>query len=526
MILDHQIIESERAILVETDDPATLLSRVPAAFQLEPRIVGMAHDVENTARLALMGVQVQSPIEKYYNWPCDRVQYKNLFAHTKTTAGFLVSNPHSYCLNAIGTMKTISALWAADYLISVGHARRVLIVAPIESLERAWGDTIFVHLTHRTFNVLHGSADKRRKLLAQPKDFYIINPDGLVVIQKELAARDDLDIYLIDELADFRNKTNFWKALDALIYPDKRPPIPWVWGLTATPRPQKATDPYYQCRLITPTTVPKYFSQFRAMVQSHESQYIWIDRPEAQQIIFQCMKPAIRFTRDECLDLPGEVYSELAAEMSAEQTKHYKEIMRDLFTEIQGGRISAVNEGVKRSKLLQIACGVVYDTNGVPHEIDAGTRIEVLLRTIERTDEKVIVFVPLTEVTNTLYRAVSKHWSTAIVYGDIPRKERDQIFSDFQQKEDPSVLIAHPECMARSLTLTEASTIIWYAPIDSNYFYEQANGRITRQGQKYVANIIHMSGSAIERKMYKRLQERKSTQGALLEMIEKGESLL
>ena len=526
MIPSHHIFEEERALVLETSDPAFVLKNVPTAFQLTPTIVGMPHNVENTARLAVMGVQVDSPIQHYYNWPCDRVQYKNLFEHTKVTAGFLVSNPHSYCLNAIGTMKTISALWAADYLISIGIARRVLIVAPMESLERAWGDTLFIHLTHRTFNVLHGTAEKRRKLLAQPKDFYIINPDGLTVIQKELAARDDLDIYLIDELADFRNKTNFWKALDSLIYPDKRPPIPWVWGLTATPRPQKATDPYYQCRLVTPTTVPKFFSQFRALVQSHESQYIWIDRPESQQIIYQCMRPAIRYTRDQCLDLPGEVYSALDAEMSTEQTKHYKEIMRDLFTEIQGGRISAVNEGVKRSKLLQIACGVVYDTNGLPHEIDAGTRIEVLLRTIERTDEKVIVFVPFTEVTNTLYRKVSKHWSCAIVYGDVSRKERDQIFSDFQNKPDPSVLIAHPECMSRSLTLTEASTIIWYAPVDSNYTYEQACGRITRQGQKYVANIIHIGGSAIERKMYKRLQERQSTQGALLEMIQKGESPL
>lgn len=525
--MTHQIFPDVRGLVVETTDPWLMLQKVPTAFQLGPTTVGMPHGVEEVMRLAtFLGIQVESPIEYYYRWPRDKTQFEKVFDHTKTTAGFLVSNPRAYCLNGIGTMKTITALWAADYLMSLGLIKRVLIVAPVEALERAWGDTLFVHLTHRTFNVLHGSADRRRKLLAQPKDFYIVNPDGLPVIQKELAARGDLDLYLIDELADFRNKTNLWKAIEELIYPDKRPPVPWVWGLTATPRPNKATDPYYQCRLVTPTTVPKFFSQFRAMVQSHESTYVWVDRPEAQQIIYQCMRPSIRFTRDQCLDLPGEIYSSLGVEMSAEQTKHYKEITRDLYTEIQGKRINAVNEGVKRLKLLQIACGVVYDTAGESHEIDAGSRIEVLLRTIERTAEKVIVFVPFTEVTNTLYREVSKHWSAAIVYGGVSRGERDRIFSDFQKNADPSILIAHPECMGRSLTLTEASTIIWYAPIDSNYFYEQANGRITRQGQKYVANTIHLSGSAIERKMYKRLQERQSTQGALLEMIQNGESLL
>lgn len=520
-----QIFPEERAVVLETDDPR-VLAALPTGEQLAPGFICAPHDIDTVARLALLGIQVDSPIQHYYRWPRDRVRFEKVFDHQKITAGFLLTNPHAYCLNGIGTMKTMTSLWAADYLLTEGLIKRVVVIAPMESIERAWGDTLFVHLTHRTFAVLRGAAAKRKKLLAQPRDFYIINPDGLPVIQKELAALDSDSLYIIDELADFRNKTNNWKALHALLYPDKKPPISWVWGLTGTPRPQEATDPYHQCKLVTPTTVPKFFGQFKAMVMAHQSQYIWTERPEAQKIIYDCMRPAIRFKRDDCLDLPGEIISVKDVGLSAEQTKHYKEIGRELYTEIQGHRVTAVNEGVKRSKLLQIACGVVYDTNGKPREIDAGTRVEVLLSTIERIDEKVIVFVPFTEVTSMLMREVSKHWSAAAVYGDVPASERNQIFADFQNKSDPSILIAHPQCMARSLTLTEASTIIWYAPIDSNYIYEQANGRIQRQGQKYVANYIHLSGSAIERKMYKRLGMRQSTQGVLLEMVEKGESLI
>jgi SNF2 family DNA or RNA helicase len=80
--------------------------------------------------------------------------------------------------------------------------------------------------------------------------------------------------------------------------------------------------------------------------------------------------------------------------------------------------------------------------------------------------------------------------------------------------------------MSHGLTLTEASTIIWYAPIDSNDEYEQACGRITRPGQHYTANIINLAGSAVERRMYKRLVERQKVQGALLEMVERQESLV
>lgn len=522
-----QVHADLRGLVLQHPNPAAVLQAVPSAFDLGGGLVGMPHDLDTVIRLGYqLKIEAPSPVEHYYDYPRDPTLFEKVFDHQVTTAGFITRNPRCYVLNGIGTMKTVTALWAADYLMREGYVRRALVVAPIEALERAWADTVFFHLRHRKHVVLHGSADKRRKLLAKDADFYVINPHGLPVIEKDLDVRSDLDLFIIDELADFRNKHNMWKALERLIYPKDRPPKPWVWGLTGTPMPQSPEDVYWQCRLITPTTVPQYFGQWKSMVMEKHSTYVWTPRQEAVQIAYQAMRPSIRYTRDDCLDLPGEIHSTLDVEMSNEQKRHYKEIQREFVTEIQGNRVSAVNEGVKLSKLMQIACGVVYATDGKPVVIDAGSRIEILLRTIERIHEKVIVFVPFTEVTNMLYQHIAPHWSAAVVYGDVATKERNQIFSDFQTKDDPSIIIAHPKCMARSLTLTEASTVIWYAPIDSNYDYEQANGRITRQGQKYVANIIHLSGSAVERKAYKRLAARQALQGMLLDLVEKGEQFL
>lgn len=521
-----QVHPDIRGLVMRADRPDGVAQWVPDAFELDRSqgLVGMPHTLDSCIRLAAMGYRPPSPIESYYDWPRDLTLAPFPFEHQKITAGFLTTNPHAYCLNGIGTCKTLTAAWAADYLMREGVIRRAAVLAPLSALERAWADTLFYHLKHRKFEVLHGSADRRRKHLDKPADFYIINHDGVGVIQKELAARDDIDLWIIDELAFYRNKqTASWKALHALLWPDKQPPKSWVWGLTGAPRPQAPTDVYGQCKLITPVTVPQYFSTFRAQTMEHQSLYIWTERPEANMIVYGAMRPSIRYKREDCLDLPGEITSQRDVTLSAEQQKHYKEIMRELYTEVRGGKITAVNEGVKRSKLLQIACGVVYDIHGEPHEMDPGNRVEELLTLIEQCNEKVIVFVPFTEVTNMLHREISKHWSCAIVYGGVSKNERDQIFADFQSKPDPSVLVAHPECMAHSLTLTEASTIIWYAPIDSNDQYEQANGRITRQGQKYVANIIQLGGSPMERRMYKRLKERQSTQGVLLEMVEKNE---
>lgn len=521
--------------MLESDD-RTLLTRVPSAFELAPGVLGMPHDLDTSIRLTSAGIPVASPIEHYYTWPRDRTRIPEPFAHQRATAAFFTLNPRGYCMNGIGTGKTMSAAWACDYLMTMGAGRRALIVSPLSTLERVWGDAFFIHFPHRKFAVLHGSAERRRKLLAQPHDFYIINHDGVGVIQKELAARDDIDMVVLDEGAEFSNKqTAKWKAMDAVIYPPGKPAKPWVWDLTATPIPNEPTDAYGQCKLVTPTSVPAYFTTFRNLCMEHHSTYVWTPRPEAMKIVYDVMRPAIRFKREDCLDLPPAIYSTRDVEMSGEQQKHYKAVMKELHTEIDGGKITALNEGIKLSKLLQIACGCVYDTDGVPRELgdgyeldgsakelQPGNRIETLIQLIEQVGEKVIVFVPFTAVTGMLARTLGKYWNFVVVTGDTSPKERNQIFSDFQSPKDIDI-IAHPGCMSHGLTLTEASTIIWYAPIDSARIYEQANGRITRAGQRFTANIIHLAGSAVERRMYKRLEQRQRVQGVLLDMVAAGE---
>lgn len=512
-----------RALVLEASSPPP----VPEAFELAPGFYGMPHNADTAIRLAAAGIQAPHPIESYYRWPRERTLIPQPFAHQVETTTFALSHPHGYILNDIGTGKTLSAMWAADYLMETGAGHRALIIAPLSTLERVWGDTMFAHFPHRTFSVLHGSAERRKKLLAQPRDVYIVNHDGVGVIKAELLARPDIDIVIIDELAVYRNRqTGKWKVLDALLYTSKGGPKPWVWGLTGAPIPNSPEDAYGQCKLVTPLTVPKFFTQWRNMVMDHQSNFVWTPRAEALTIVHKAMVPAIRFSRDECLDLPPVIYTMLDVELSVDQTKHYKLMAKELHTEVDGGKITALNEGIRLSKLLQIACGCVYDADGTPREIDCGNRVETLMELIDSIGEKCIVFVPFTAVTGMLARELNKHWNFAVITGETPVKERNQIFSDFQNPEKDIDIIAHPGCMSHGLTLVEASTIIWYGAIDSNDTYQQANGRITRPGQRHTANIINLAGSAVERKMFKRLEQRQKLQGALLAMVEAGESLL
>jgi SNF2 family DNA or RNA helicase len=80
-------------------------------------------------------------------------------------------------------------------------------------------------------------------------------------------------------------------------------------------------------------------------------------------------------------------------------------------------------------------------------------------------------------------------------------------------------LVANAATMSHGLTLTAATTIVWYAPVHSNEIYEQACARVRRPGQTKTTVIVHIAGTDVERRVYKRLQDKQSMQGLLLEMM-------
>jgi SNF2 family DNA or RNA helicase len=77
--------------------------------------------------------------------------------------------------------------------------------------------------------------------------------------------------------------------------------------------------------------------------------------------------------------------------------------------------------------------------------------------------------------------------------------------------------------MSHGLTLTEANTVIWFGPVNNYETYEQANARIIRPGQTSKTIIAHLTGTPIEHISYKRLLERGTFQGMLLELFRRQE---
>jgi hypothetical protein len=458
----------------------------------------------------------------HYEWPKASGRFSPYQTQLET-ASFASMNSRCFINNSMGTGKTVSSLWAYDYMRTTRQVKKLLIICPLSTMERTWADEIFKTFPHLQANVLYGSAERRKKLLAdKAADIYIINTDGLRIVKDLLAKRDDIDVVIVDEVAMFRNAgTTRFKVLNEIL--NKQPVQRRVWALTGMPTPNAPTDAWAQCRLVTPgsTAVPKYFGAARDALMDSRGPFKFVAKPSANDTVREWMQPSIRFSLDDVTELPEQVILHRHAEMSEAQKRAYNMMLSKLKTEYAGGEILALNEAVKASKLVQIACGVAYAVDGQRVMLPAPNRIELLRELIAESEGKVIVFVPLTGALEHVAKELSDEWEVAVVHGATPKSERDQIFGNFQNAPNPHVLVANPGTMSHGLTLTAATTIIWFAPIYSLDIYGQANARILRIGQKSKTRIINISGSAIEEKIYDRLEKKESMQALLLDMLEK-----
>jgi SNF2 family DNA or RNA helicase len=327
---------------------------------------------------------------------------------------------------------------------------------------------------------------------------------------------------LVHNCASFRNSsTERWKALNALINGSKKLGTKmktWAWGLTGTPIPNAPTDAWAQVKLINPTNAPGFFGQFRDTVMKPAGPFGWTMRESALDTVRASMQPAVRFSREECIDLPPTTFVTRQTTLTPEQKKAFDDMLKKLKAECEGGQVTAINEAVKMSKLLQICCGVAIGTEG-DVVLPNGPRIELVREIIEEAEAKVLVFVPFTSALEAVAAELRKDFTVDIVNGDTSKHARDETFKNFQNSPNPRVIVANSGTLSHGLTLTAANTIIWMCPIHSNETYMQANARVTRPGQKLNTLIVNIEATELERKIYARLQGKEKTQGILLDLV-------
>lgn len=446
---------------------------------------------------------------------------------------FLVLRRNGQIFITGNTGKTLSMLWAADFLMRQHPPGtcRALIVAPLSILQRVWADAIFKHfLNRRSFQILYGDADKRMAALRKPADFYIINFDGVGIgahvrgkfeldgLSKELAERTDIKICIVDEASGYRDATTKRHRLARMVI-GKRD---YLWLATGTPTPNAPTDSYGLAKLVN-NAFGKSFSTFQSETMVKLTQFKWIPRKDGYDKARQLLTPGIRIDIKSVWDGPELTTQQREVELTVDQKKHLADLKRDLQVVVKSGQpINAANEAAARQKFIQISLGAIYDSNHKAHAIDATPRIKELKAVIEQAPGKILIFAPLTSVLHLLYNALQTE-TRAIINGEVSQKERSKVFQAFQTEDKPRILIADPGTMAHGLDLWQAQTVVWYGITDRSEVFAQANKRAHRPGQKYPVTVVQLVSNPLEREIFRRLENNLSLQGALLDTIRKGD---
>lgn len=499
-----QVIDN-KALLFVTKKAAQITALIPKSKVVEERgalakvLVNWGEDEAKILR-NLRIRDVPHPILGRYKWP----GVYTPFSHQRTTAAFLATHPRCFVLSQAGTGKTSAAAWAADYLMQRGYVKKVLIVCPVSIMDTAWRADLFRTVMHRTVGLAIGDRRRRIKVIDANYDFTIINFDGVKVVREELAAAG-YDLIIVDEATSLKNaQTDRWKAVNSLLQPTTR-----VWLMTGTPASQSPLDAYGLAKLVDPNSVPRSFRAFRDSVMIMVTQHRWIPRADAQERVFNILQPAIRFTKEECLDLPDLLYATRDVPLTAQQKRYYETLRNDMIATAAGEEITAVNAAAKINKLLQVSQGCVFTDNREVIEFDITHRLNELLTVIEQTDQKVIVFVPYRHVLQRLEDELANAGVTCVsIHGGTPGTQRAVYIKQFQSEDDPKVILLIPQAAAHGVTLTRADTVVWWGPVPSAELYLQGNARAHRAGQRNPVTVVRLQGSAVERRIYTLLDDK------------------
>lgn len=507
---------NDRVLLVRTKFPSRITETIKKSKVVkkegEVSEVAVNWGLKEAQTLRTLSLKnVPSPIVRDYSWPG---VYPPM-SHQKDTASFFTLHKRAFCFNEQGTGKTAAAVWAADYLMTQGLIRRVLIICPLSIMQASWQSDLFKCAVHRHVGIAHGSREKRKAIIDSSAEFVIINYDGVETVASDLAKDGRFDLVIVDEANAYKNvQTKRWKALKVLIADNT-----WLWMMTGTPAAQSPTDAYGLAKMASPQNVPRFFGTFRDMVMVNISRFKWIPKPDAQKTVFAALQPAIRFTKEQCIDLPDITYTSRQAPLSPQQEKYYKILKDDMLMSAAGEEVSTVNAATNLNKLLQISGGAVYTDSGNVIEFDVSNRLSVVQEVIDEASHKVLVFVPFTHTIRLLKDYLVKNGiSCEVINGDVSVNKRTDIFKRFQEQAEPKVLLIQPQAASHGVTLTAANVVIWYAPVTSIETYLQANARIHRQGQKNPMTVVHITGSSVENKLYGMLQGKLNTHNKLVDL--------
>jgi hypothetical protein len=233
---------------------------------------------------------------------------------------------------------------------------------------------------------------------------------------------------------------------------------------------------------------------------------------------------SFRITKKECLDLPDKIYVTRDVDLTPEQVKLYKEMSEYQFAMLEkDDQIHEMSAQIVLTKLLrlhQLLCGTFVSDEGEVQSIP-NNRIDALREILEETSGKVIIWATYRDNIFQIAKMLQDSYgddSFVTYFGDTSPEERTQAISKFQDEESPvRFFLGNVQTAGRGITLTAASTVVYYSNNFSLELRQQSEDRAHRLGQKnkvtYIDLVVRHS---LDEKIIKSLIEKRNIANEIL----------
>ena len=290
--------------------------------------------------------------------------------------------------------------------------------------------------------------------------------------------------------------------------------------LTGSPVTKSPLDLYKQCEFLDPWLLghQSYYgfrTRYAVMKTANfggRSVQIVVGYKNIPELSDKLTNFSFRVLKDDCLDLPAKTYTKRVIQLTPEQEKLYQQMKKSALAVMNSKLSTTATAMTQLMRLQQITCGHFTADDGSIQEIK-NNRIVELMDTLEEIQGKVVIWAHWRNDIATIVKHVKEEYgdnSYVTYFGDTTVEDRQKAIKKIQDpKSSVRFIIGTPQTAGYGITLTGASTMIYYS---NGYDLEkrmQSEARIDRIGQKMPMTYIDiMCEKSVDEKIVKALRKK------------------
>ena len=293
--------------------------------------------------------------------------------------------------------------------------------------------------------------------------------------------------------------------------------------LTGSPVTKSPLDLYTQCYFLSPWlldhssfyTFKNRYAVMRTANFGGRSVQIVVGYRNLGELSEKLKNFSYRVLKDDCLDLPKKTFMKRIVQLSDEQKKVYSQMKQTALAFLNGKAATTATVMTQLMRLHQITCGHFTSDDGTT-QVLKNNRIEELIDLLHEVHGKVVIWAHYRHDIETIVEHIKKEFNTGVdncvmtYYGNTSVEDRQKAIKEIQDPNSPvRFLVGTPQTGGYGITLTAASTMIYYSNGYDLEKRQQSEARIDRIGQtKPMTYVDIIAEDTVDERIVKALRKK------------------